>query len=129
MKHVWTILAVLLVASTASVASDLNLAGGMMFSGKSITYTVGGSFQVVQSPGVYLDLLYSPEVGEASLGLSVPVSVGLDPLAKWLGFEWAPWAESAMDRVNLGLAAWKTQDEFPMRGGLYFKVTALEWGF
>ena len=70
-----------------------------------------------------------PQQGQAALGLSAPVRVGLDPLAKALGFTWAPWAEAALDRVNLGAACWKTTDDFPLRGGLYFRVTALEWEF
>jgi len=128
MKYAATILAVLLVASSTAVA-DTTIAGGLMFSGKAVSYTVGSSVQLVKSPAIYADLLYSPEAGEMALGVSAPVRVGLDPIANLCDFEWAPWAESALDRVAVGLAAWRTQDEFPVRGGLYFKVTALEWGF
>jgi len=121
--------ALFLVLALPAWAGEINLAGGLLLSGETVSYSLGGSTQLVDQPPVYLDLLYGPQQGQAALGLSAPVRVGLDPLAKALGFTWAPWAEAALDRVNLGAACWKTTDDFPLRGGLYFRVTALEWEF
>lgn len=110
-------------------AGGVNLAGGLLLSGETVSYSLGGSTQLVDQPPIYLDLLYGPQQGQAALGLSAPVRVGLDPLAKLCGFEWASWAEQALDRVNVGAAFWKTTGDFPIRGGLYFRVTLLQWSF
>ncbi len=121
--------ALLLALALPVSAGGVNFAGGLMFTGETVSYTVGGSLQIVQSPNVYLDLLYGPPEGEVALGLAAPVRTALDPLAKLVGFEWTPWAEQALDRVCVGAAFWRTADKFPVRGGLYFRVTALQWGF
>lgn len=123
------IVVALLVGLVLPANAAVNVAGGLMLTGKVVTYTVGGSMDILQKPTVSLDLLWGPEQGQAALGIATPARTALDPLAKLCGFEWTPWAEQAMDRVCVGAAFWRTQEKFPVSGGLYFRVTALEWAF
>jgi hypothetical protein len=118
-----------LLVTTQAWAGGVNLAGGLTFAGEAVNYSVNASLPLIEKPSISADLLWAPQPGEVALGVSAPVGEALRPLAKVCGFEWAPWAQTAMDRVAVGLAAWRTQDDFPVRGGLYFKVMALDWNF
>jgi hypothetical protein len=107
----------------------VNLAGGLTFGGKSVNYSVEASWPLLLSPTVNLKLLWEPEQGQAAGAVSTPVATVTDPLGKLLGWTPSPWLSDLSRKVEVGVAAWPTKDRFPARGGLFWQVEALSWGF
>jgi len=121
--------AALTLSCALAQGAPVSLAGGLLLTGEAMSYSVAASLPVLAQPRVDLDLLWGPEQGQAALGVSTPVRTALDPLADLAGWQWSDWAQAALDRVSVGVAGWRTNDQFPVRGGLYWRVTALEWEF
>jgi hypothetical protein len=112
------------------LAGDLSLAGGLTFAGKALSYDVAASYPLLLNPvQINGKLLYSPVVNEAAVALATPISTFTKPLGEWLKWDWAPVVNLVAEKVEVGVSAWTTNDRFPVRGGLFWQLNALNWEF
>jgi len=119
----------LLLVTMPVAARDLSVAGGLTFAGKALSYDVQASYPLFLEPTINLKLLYAPEVDEVAVAGSTPVRTFTDPLGRWLRWTPAPWVTELAGKVEVGLAVWKTEEKFPVQGGLFWSVNVLGWDF
>lgn len=120
----------LLMGCGPALAGDLSLAGGLTFAGKALNYDVTASYPILLNPVVINGkLLYAPEENEAALALATPLRTFSEPLGQWLKWDWAPVVNLVAEKLEVGVAVWATEDRFPVNGGLFWQLNALNWEF